>query len=333
MEEIKKIVVLGSNSFTGSHFIDYALVNSDTKIIGVSRSTEKDPIFLPHHYKKNHSSRFSFYQIDLNNHFDNLMKLLDREKPEVIMNYAAQGEVRNSWRWPDHWFQTNTMNVVRLAHELKDRNYLKKYLNVSTSAVYADSKEAATEHSLVGPSTPYGVSKLAADMYLSTIHGKDNFPVITQRTAIHYGIHQDLFRIIPKTIVSLKRGEVLPLHGGGKSTSTFTNVRDLAVAANLLIYEGKPGETYNITSEDRISINDLVRKVCEMMGKSFEERTKVEASVQPAHQFSMDCSKIKSELGWQQTVSLEEGIEEMIGWISDNWEVMQAQDLEYAHKV
>ena len=99
------IAVLGSNSFTGSHFVDYALDNSDARIVGISRSPEYEPVFLPYRYRKAPRARFSFHQLDLNRDCEQVLALLDRERPRVVVNFAAQGEVRNSWRWPDQWFR------------------------------------------------------------------------------------------------------------------------------------------------------------------------------------------------------------------------------------
>src|SRR3989344_2006521 len=94
--EIHKILVLGSNSFTGSHFIDYVLEQGNVEVIGVSRSKEYNPLFLPYLYQKSCSPHFRFFLIDINTEWPKLSALINREKPEIIVNYAAQGEVRSS---------------------------------------------------------------------------------------------------------------------------------------------------------------------------------------------------------------------------------------------
>src|SRR3990167_2980309 len=103
-----KIAVIGSNSFAASHFIDYALSNTNNEVLGVSRRPEKNSIFLP--YKKNlNISRFSFHQFDLNKDMALLLGFLDKEKPEIIVNYAAQSEVGPSWENPVQWYNTNVI--------------------------------------------------------------------------------------------------------------------------------------------------------------------------------------------------------------------------------
>ena len=125
---IKRVLVLGSNSFTGSHFIQCLLEKTNAEIVGISRSSEYNPVFLPYHYRKPYPARFKFYQIDLNNDFTKFTSLCDDFRPEVVANYAAQGEVRNSWNWPEQWYQTNCLAVVRVAEHLKKNDYLKKYI-------------------------------------------------------------------------------------------------------------------------------------------------------------------------------------------------------------
>ena len=126
-KEIKKIAVLGSNSFTGSHFVNHVLENSKTEVIGISRSAEYNPIFLPYLYKKSQRpNRLHHHQLDLNKNTQKIINLIDQEMPEAIVNYVAQGEVRNSWKWPEQWFQTNCMSIVKITNALKDRDYLKR---------------------------------------------------------------------------------------------------------------------------------------------------------------------------------------------------------------
>ncbi|MCG2659109.1 MAG: NAD-dependent epimerase/dehydratase family protein, partial [Kiritimatiellae bacterium] len=115
----KKVLVLGSNSFTGSHLISCLLDNTEAEIVGISRSAEYNPVFLPYRYLKNVPARFRFCRIDLNNDFAEVARLCDEFHPEIVVNYAAQGEVRNSWNWPEQWYQTNCLAVVRVSEFLK----------------------------------------------------------------------------------------------------------------------------------------------------------------------------------------------------------------------
>jgi len=123
--QFSKIIVLGSNSFTGGHFIDHILKNSQCEIIGISRSPEYHPFFLPFLYRKERPDRYTFCQLDVNKDLEEICSRCDDLKPDVIVNFAAQGEVRNSWKWSLQWDKTNCISVVRLTEHLKTKNYLR----------------------------------------------------------------------------------------------------------------------------------------------------------------------------------------------------------------
>src|SRR3989344_7137589 len=115
---MKKVGVIGSNSFSGSDFIDLLLEIGEYEVIGVSRSPEKSALFLP--YKKRNSKHFRFFQVDLNKDLGRLETILNVFQPEYIVNFAAQSEVAPSWENPHHWFQTNAVALTMLVNRLKD---------------------------------------------------------------------------------------------------------------------------------------------------------------------------------------------------------------------
>ena len=125
------VLVIGSNSFSGSDFVDHVLEETDYAVAGVSRSPEKSELFLP--YKKwQDLSRFSFHQLDLNRDMSDLLALLARLRPEYVVNFAAQSEVGPSWAHPEHWFQTNAVAIAALGNFLKDQKWLKRYVHISS---------------------------------------------------------------------------------------------------------------------------------------------------------------------------------------------------------
>ena len=128
-----KIVVIGSNSFSGSNFVDYLLDNK-LDVIGISRSPEPNPVFLP--YKKHENSTFKFCQLDLNHNLDEIIDLITAFKADYVVNFAAQGMVAQSWQNPEHWFQTNAVANVMLHDKLRKLDFLKKYVHISTPEVY-----------------------------------------------------------------------------------------------------------------------------------------------------------------------------------------------------
>ena len=137
-------LVIGSNSFSGSNFVNY-LINSNYKVIGVSRSKERHANFLPYLWGiKNTNSfkdKFIFEQIDLNKDLDKLISLIDKFKPKYIVNFAAQGMVAESWLNPTHWYNTNILSQVAFHDELRKRDFLEKFVQVSTPEVYGSTDE------------------------------------------------------------------------------------------------------------------------------------------------------------------------------------------------
>ena len=318
---MKKILILASNSFTGSHLAHHCLLNG-YEVIGISRSAQYSKVMLPYLYTNDLEENFIFHQLDLNRDMQKILDVCDQHEPELIANFAAQGEVRNSWLYPEQWYETNTMSVVRLTEELRKRDYLNKYLTASTPEVYGSTSEDLVENNKYSPSTPYAASKLAGDMHLHTLFKRYGFPVVFTRSANVYGIHQQLYRIIPRTIIFLKLGKIIELHGKGKAKRSFIHIKDVADASLKALEIGENGHTYHISPEgNEISIYSIVEMISEMMGYNFESSVQlVDQNYGQDDMYSISSSKIRSELDWSPKITFEKGIEEMIFWIEQNWE-------------
>src|SRR6516225_7079598 len=121
-----KVVVLGSNSFSGQDFIDLLLDNPRFEVLAISRSPERSPAFLRYKLRRDLSA-YRYFQLDMNSDMPQLLALLDAERPQYIVNFAAQSEVAPSWDHPEHWFQTNTVALARLVNHLRKHAYLERY--------------------------------------------------------------------------------------------------------------------------------------------------------------------------------------------------------------
>ncbi len=328
-----KIAVLGSNSFIAGSFIAYLLENTDEEIIGISRSDEKDRVFSPYAQMQEAKKRFRFFKEDIKN-TDKIIEIVDREKPEAIINFVGQAEVNTSWLYPEQWFETNTLAIIRLAQELRKKEYLKKYLSFSSPEVYGSMGENTPENDTYKPTTPYAVSKLAGDLFLKTLFIKESFPVVFTRAANIYGQHQQLFRVIPKVIVQCKKGEKITLNNAGRSKRGFIHSRDIADAVWKVLQNGKAGEVYHLSRKgELISMKEIVQKICARMGIDFNSSV----IIMPENQwrdavYSLDSSKAMNELGWKPKISLDEGIEQTIEWIEKNWDKIKDMPLQYEHK-
>jgi len=332
--QFDKIVILGSNSFTSGHFINHIINNYKCEIIGISRSPEYHSIFLPFLYKKKRPVNYSFYQFDLNKDMEKICSLCDDFKPDVVVNFAAQGEVRNSWKWPLQWYKTNCISVVRLTEHLRTKDYLKKFVAISTPEVYGITGENIKECHEYYPSTPYAASKLAGELHLFALYKRYNFPVIFTRSANIYGIHQQLFRIIPRTIVYLKLGKTINLHGRGEGQRAFIHARDVAELTLKVILNGTIGDVYHFSSDDGLYfIADVVELICELMGYEFERSVNfVNENYGQDSIYSLNATKSKKQLDWKQKVKFKDGVKETINWINGNWDFIEQQPLEYIYK-
>lgn len=327
----RKIAVIGSNSFSGSDFIDLLLENPANDVIGISRSPEKDPIFLP--YKRHQKPKFSFHQLDLNQDMAEIISLLNAFKPENIVNFAAQSEVAPSWQHPEQWFQTNAVALAELCQELKGASYLKRYIHISTPEVYGTCRGNITEDAPVNPSTPYAASKAAGDLFLFTLVKNYNFPLVMIRSTNVYGAHQQLHKIIPRSIIYIKSGKKIELHGGGTAVKSYIHIRDISKGELAVMEKGTNGLIYHLSPEKGISVRDLVHMIAKKMNVSFENVTcTVGERLGQDAAYLLDAGRAKSQLGWKTEVSMEQGIQGVIHWIEENWPQIQGQPLEYLHK-
>lgn len=329
---INKVFIIGSNSFSGSHCVNYFLENTNCKVIGISRSQEYSAVFLPYLYKKKkRPTRFTFYQFDINKDLRQIINLIDSEKPEVIINFAAQGNVQYSWTNPEHWFRTNCLGIANLADNLKNKEYIKKYIQVSTPEVYGPCENFKESANYFNPTSPYAASKAAGDLFLSALFKKYNFPVSFIRSTNVYGIHQQLYRIIPRSVIYVKKGWKIPLHNSGEIVRSFVHISDIIDGIFKVIQKGRSGDIYHFSSKP-LPIKLLVQMVCTNMKTDVDDFVEFSAARNPDFVYDLNCDKAKRELGWNPKVSLDSGILEVINWINDNWVDVVESPLEYVHK-
>ncbi len=328
---MKKVVVIGSNSFSGSDFVDLMLEAGQYEVIGVSRSPEKKDLFLP--YKKRGSENFRFVQIDLNRDLDRLEQVLKEFQPEYIVNFAAQSEVAPSWENPQHWFQTNAVALTGLANRLKDMKFLKRYVHISSPEVYGTCVGNIKEDAPLNPSTPYAASKAAGDLSLFTFYKNFDFPLSLIRATNVYGAHQQLFKIIPRSAIYLKLGKTIELHGGGVAVKSYIHIRDVSAGTLSVMEQGKNGEIYHLSPETGVAVKDVVHEICQKMGVDFSTVTKKVAERLGQDQaYTIDSTKARKEFGWKPEISLANGIEQTVSWVQTAFSEISSEPLGYVHK-
>jgi dTDP-glucose 4,6-dehydratase len=328
---MNKVLVIGSNSFSGASFCSW-LLDRGIDVIGVSRSQPPADVMLPYRWG-NKRGHFEFQQVDVNHNLDKLDALLRKERTAMVFNFAAQSMVGESWDRPDDWMNTNVVSAARLAERLRHLDFLDRYVHVTTPEVYGSTDGWITEDTPFNPSTPYAVSRAAGDMLFKIYREAYGLPVVATRAANVYGPGQQLYRIIPRTIFFLLTGKPLQLHGGGVSTRSFIHMDDVSAATWLIAQDAPVGETYHISTDRIVSIRELVELICARLGKDFSHCVEVVGErLGKDGAYWLNSQKVRGTLGWQDALSLETGIDQTIAWIENNLTALQKQPVNYIHK-
>jgi dTDP-glucose 4,6-dehydratase len=326
-----RFLVLGSNSFSGASFVDF-LASQGCDVLATSRSPQPHDVFLPYKWQER-PGRVRFQVLDINRDLDVLDDLMQRERPAYVVNFAAQSMVGESWANPDHWMMTNVVSTVRLHERLRRHDALERYVHVTTPEVYGSTQGWVKEDIPLNPSTPYAVSRAAGDMSLRTYFAQYGFPVVFTRAANVFGPGQQLYRIIPRTILVAMTGKRLQLHGGGHSVRSFIHIADVCEATLRIARSGRLGETYHISTGRLTAIRELVAMILSRLGKDFEQSVEI-VGERPGKDtaYMLDSSKLRGELGWSDRISLEQGVEETIAWATKFRDELLRQPWDYVHK-
>ena len=306
-----KYAILGGGGAFGIHTAFHLLDYGAERIIGIGRSPLRPE---PFSLGIEREERFTYHVRHIVFELDMLFELLDKERPEVIINFAAQGEGAASWQRSWTFFQTNAMALSSLVEELSKRDWLKHFIHISSSEVYGSNDHAVDEDAPIRPTSPYAASKVAFDYYLQALHARRSFPMTILRPSNAYCPGQLLHRVIPRAVVCGLTGRKLPLHGGGHARKSYIHARDLARAI-LLVSEHEPqGSIYNVGPPLAIRIRELMGFVAVALGVEFDQLCETADKRPQDACYWLDSQRIADELGWRQGISLTDGIDEMVAW-------------------
>lgn len=283
---------------------------------GVGRGPVKRPAF----WQVEHE--FRYHRLHLVDDIHEVMALLDRERPDIVIQFAAQGESAASFnQHPDWYYRTNTLGLVRFAEALRKRDYLRRFIQAGTSEVYGSADRPMKETDPVQPTSPYAISKAAFDMHLQVMHRVHGFPVNILRPSNCYCPGQQVHRIIPRAIICALSGQTLTLRGD--AAKSYMHASDLSAAIMEVIANGTPGAIYNAGPEKPIRIRDLVSlllSACDVGWEDVVEETP--GRVGEDSVYWIDSSALTTATGWHPKISLEDGIEEMVAWVRRHPEIM-----------
>jgi len=313
------ILVCGGSGFIGSAFIrNYLSQNSTSKIINLDSLT----IGSNQENLKNvaNNPNYKFVKEDIRNEFEinNIIKDVD-----VVINFAAESHVDRSIANPKPFLETNIFGTYSILESI--RKHDKQFIHVSTDEIYGDAhdKSSFDENSQINPSNPYAATKAAADNLVASYHRTYGINCITTRCTNNFGECQFPEKLIPKTIIRSIQNLKVPIYGDGMQIRSWIYVNDHVQAIADLIKKGKSGEVYNITAYEEITNNSIVKKILDILNKSHDMIEYVDD--RPGHdkRYSIDCSKLETQIGWAPKHSFEDALKETVHWYLKNeswWE-------------
>jgi len=308
-----KLLVTGGLGFIGSNFIRYVLAkHHDIQVTNLDKlSIGSNPANLKDNETDN---RYKLVRGDIAD--SKLIEKLAKET-EAIINIAAETHVDRSISKPWPFINSNTMGAVTLFEAAK--RHEKRVLHVSTDEIYGDIlKGSFKENDRPKPSSPYSASKAAADLFAVAYHRTYGLDILIARCTNNYGPYQFPEKLIPKTIIRTLLKLPIPVYGKGQSIRDWIYVQDFCEALDLLLKKGKSGEIYNVSADNELSNIDLVKKILTIMDKPETQIAFVED--RPGHdlRYSLDSSKIRSELGWSPKHNFQKALKTTIKWYMDN---------------
>lgn len=316
----KTIVVTGGAGFIGSNFVYYMLNKyPDYRIVCVDCLTYAGNPHTLREAKKNPNFRFAKVNI-----CDKaaIKKLFTEEKPDIVVNFAAESHVDRSITGPEIFVETNISGTQTLMEVCRELN-IPRYHQVSTDEVYGDLPLDRpdlffTEKTPLHASSPYSASKAGADMLVMAYCRTFNFPATISRCSNNYGPYHFPEKLIPLTIINALNDEPLPVYGDGKNVRDWLYVEDHCRAIDLIIHNGKIGQVYNVGGHNEMSNIDIVKLICKELNKPESLIEFVEDRKGHDRRYAIDPTFIHDELGWLPETKFEDGIKKTIHWYLDH---------------
>ncbi|ACM22209.1 dTDP-glucose 4,6-dehydratase [Thermotoga neapolitana] len=334
-----KILVTGGAGFIGSNFIHYMMEkHPDYRIICLDKLTYAGN--LRNLESALNRENFRFIKGDICDR-ELVYKVFEEERPDIVVNFAAESHVDRSIEDPEIFLKTNIIGTQVLMDACRKYG-IKRFHQVSTDEVYGDlpldrPDLKFTEKSPLKPSSPYSASKASADLLVMAYHRTYELPVTISRCSNNYGPYQFPEKLIPLMIINAIHDRPLPVYGDGRNVRDWIHVKDHCEAIDLIIHEGKEGEIYNIGGENERSNIEVVKMILKELGKP-ESLIKF-VKDRPGHdrRYALDITKMKEEFGWSPKISFEEGLRSTIKWYLENrnwWEeIINGEYMKYYEKM
>lgn len=333
------ILVTGGAGFIGSNFIFHMLKKYPAnRIVCLDKLT----------YAGNLSTlscvleerNFRFVRLDICDR-EGVFRLFEEERPDIVVNFAAESHVDRSILDPGIFLQTNILGTATLMDACRKFG-IRRFHQVSTDEVYGDLPLTRpdlffTEETPLHTSSPYSASKASADLLVLAYHRTYSLPVTISRCSNNYGPYQFPEKLIPLTIVNALDEKPLPVYGTGENVRDWLYVEDHCKAIDLILHKGREGEVYNVGGHNERKNIDIVRLICKALGKSESLITYVADRKGHDMRYAIDPTKIHTELGWLPETKFEDGIQKTIQWYLNNkswWqEIVSGEYRNYYHRM
>lgn len=317
-----KIIVTGGAGFIGGNFVHYMLKeHPEYQIICLDKLTYAGNMETLEPVMDN--PNFTFVKADIADR-DAVYALFEKEKPDVVVNFAAESHVDRSINDPGIFLQTNIIGTGVLLDACRIYG-IKRYHQVSTDEVYGDLPLDRpdlffTEETPLHTSSPYSASKASADLLVMAYHRTYGLPTTISRCSNNYGPYHFPEKLIPLMIANALNDKPLPVYGKGENVRDWLYVEDHCRAIDMIIHKGRVGEVYNIGGHNERTNLQVVKTVLKELGKSEDLITYV--TDRPGHdrRYAIDPAKIHAELGWEPLTLFDEGIKKTVKWYLENRE-------------
>lgn len=335
----KTVIVTGGAGFIGSNFVFHMLAKySKYRIICFDKLTYAGNLSTLEYVMDN--PNFKFVKGDICDRKE-VFELFEDEKPDIVVNFAAESHVDRSIDNPGVFLETNIMGTATLMDACRKYG-IERYHQVSTDEVYGDLPLDRpdlffTEETPIHASSPYSASKASADLLVQAYGRTYGLPVTISRCSNNYGPYHFPEKLIPLMIVNALADKPLPVYGKGLNVRDWLYVEDHCKAIDLIIHKGRVGEVYNIGGHNEKTNIYIVKKILELLGKPESLITYVADRKGHDLRYAIDPTKIHNELGWLPETKFDDGIVKTVNWYLENrdwWQnIISGEYREYYEKM
>ncbi|MCQ2353875.1 MAG: dTDP-glucose 4,6-dehydratase [Clostridia bacterium] len=321
------IIVTGGAGFIGSNFIYYQLrEHKDDRIVCVDSLTYAGNLSTLAQAMKNPG--FRFVRADITDR-EAIYRVFEEEKPDAVVNFAAESHVDRSIESPEVFLRTNILGTEVMMDACRKYGNV-RYHQVSTDEVYGDlpldrPDLLFTETTPIHTSSPYSASKASADLLVGAYYRTYGLPVTISRCSNNYGPYHFPEKLIPLMIINALHDKPLPVYGTGENVRDWLYVEDHCAAIDLVLRKGRIGEVYNIGGHNEMKNIDIVKLICKALGKSESLITYVSDRKGHDMRYAIDPTKIHNELGWLPATKFSDGLQKTVEWYLENrewWETI-----------